>query len=139
MNKTDVACTIKIYLRSYAISAKIGDMLYSRCHNACDPNLLRVVDGQFDGRYFETESAFIASKIKVLNEGLKTHIVIIDVGRLNGKLRALWEGIRHTPAVVLCGRKFEGSKPSIQAINQLLLRDKIEEREFSQPIETTIH
>jgi hypothetical protein len=96
--------TIEIYVRSFSINDNFEALIYGARHTICAPELLEQETGKFQGRALEPESAALLSDLADLRKVMKNEIRIVDIGRIRGRLMALRNGVRRTPAVIHNGK-----------------------------------
>ena len=112
--------TIEIYVRSFSLADNIDALIYGARHTVCAPELLQQETANFKGRALEPESAALLSDLSALRKEMKNEIRIIDIGRLRGRLTALRNGIRKTPAVIYNGKVHVGLVNSRTVVQNLV-------------------
>lgn len=100
--------TIEIYIKSFSIADNIDALIYGARHTICAPELLQQEMAEFKGRALEPECAALLSDLADLRKQVNNEIRIVDIGRLRGRLTALRNGVRRTPAVVYDGKVHVG-------------------------------
>jgi hypothetical protein len=111
---------IEIYVRSFSLADNIDALIYGARHTICAPELLQDEAAQFKGRVLEPESAALLSDLAVHIHQKQNEIRIVDTGRLRGRLEALKNGIRKTPAVIHNGKVHVGLANSRTVVQNLV-------------------
>lgn len=115
--------TIQIYVRSFSMADNLDALIYGARHTVCAPELLQGEAANFKGRALEPESAALLNDLAVHINQKKIETRIIDTGRLRGRLAALRNGVRKTPAVILNGKVHVGLANSRTIVKNLVTED----------------
>ena len=115
--------TIKIFVRSFSMADNLDALIYGARHTICAPELLQQEMAEFKGRTLEPECAALLSDLAVLRKQANSEIKVVDIGRLRGRLTALRNGVRKTPAVIYNGIVHVGLTNSKAVVRSLYLED----------------
>ena len=111
---------IEVYVRSFSLAHNFEALIYGARHTVCAPELLQQEAANFKGRALEPESAALLSDLATLRKGMMNEVRIVDIGRLRGRLMALRNGIRKTPAVIYNGKTHIGLANSRMVVQNLI-------------------
>jgi len=113
---------IEVFVRSYSVDAGIdvGTLREMSQHTICAPDvwegLYKAYGPKFKGRLLPPEDQEVLRKLETLTTKFHEEIKIYDVSRAFDKMKAVKQGIRKTPTVIVQGKKYEG----LEKISQLI-------------------
>ncbi len=114
---------IEIYVRSFSLADNIDALIYGARHTICAPELLQGEMAEFKGRALEPESAALLNDLAIHIKQKNDEIRIVDSGRLRGRLAALRNGVRKTPAVIHNGKVHVGLANCRTVVQNLATED----------------
>lgn len=113
---------IEVFVRSSSVNAEIdvGTLREMSLHPYCAPGswegLYKAYGLKFKGRLLAPEDHTVLEKLEILANKFHDKIKIYDVSRALDKMKAIKQGIRKTPTVIIQGKKYEG----LEKISQLI-------------------
>jgi len=113
---------IEVFVRSSSVSAEIdvGTLREMSLHSYCAPGawegLLKSYGSKFKGRVLPPEDHAVLEKLEMLANKFHDEIKIYDVSRTSDKIKAMRQGIRKTPTVIVQRKKYEGLEKILQLI-----------------------
>lgn len=111
---------VEVYLKTYSIPGNIEEYTHASSHTYCAPDMIDGVRGQsgFKGRIVKAECKELLSEVKS-NLKKNQDIVLYDVGRSQGLIKAITAGVWKTPAVIINGEKYIGQNAAMTALHSL--------------------
>jgi hypothetical protein len=112
---------IEVFVRSSSVhpDIDIGTMREMSMHTHCAPGawegLLKNY-GKFKGRLLSPDDQEILQKLEILANKFHDEIKVYDVSRSLDKVKAMRQGIRKTPTVIVQGKKYESLEKILQLI-----------------------
>lgn len=112
---------VQVFIKSEGIPKDIESIQDAHHHTYCAPGMTSRVMGlsDFDGRIVEPACAPLLSDLSTLPDEWAEHILIYDLGRLHGRLKAALAGIWKTPAIIVAGEKHIGLPAARRALREL--------------------
>jgi len=113
---------IEVFVRSYSVDAGIdvGTLREMSSHAYCAPNLwerlVKAYGSKFKGRLLLSEDQQVLQKLEILTNKFHEEVKIYDISRAFDKMKAVKQGIRKTPTVIVQGKKYEGLEKIAQLI-----------------------
>jgi hypothetical protein len=111
---------IEVFVRSSSVYVDIETVREMSQHSYCAPGawqgLLKNYGSKFKGRILSPEDQEVLEKLEMLANKFHDEVKIFDVSRALDKIRAVKQGIRKTPTVIIQGKKYEG----LEKISQLI-------------------
>jgi len=108
---------VEVYLKSYPCAGDTELYIYSQHHTYCAPELGRMAAGMLsNGRVFSMECVTLLPVLTRIMKAQPQAIRLYDVGRMEGKLRALRQRVFRDPAMVVDGKKYVGVEQCKQAL-----------------------
>jgi len=112
---------IEVFVRSSSVHANIdiGTIREMSLHPICAPGTWEALlkdYGKFKGRILPSEDQEVLRKLETLTNKFHDKAKIYDVSRLSDRMKAIKQGIRKTPTVIVQGKKYEG----LEKISQLI-------------------
>lgn len=90
------------------------------CASGTWQDLVKDYASKFKGRILTPEDQEVLEKIEKLTSKFHDKVRIYDVSRISDKMKAIKEGIRRTPTVIVQGKKYE----SLKEVERLLLNSE---------------
>lgn len=112
---------IEVYVRSSSVTPNVDieTIREMSMHTHCAPGawegLLKEY-GKFKGRILSSDDQEVLEKLEMLTNRFNDEVKVYDVSRALDKIRAVKQGIRRTPTVIIQGKKYEG----LEKISQLI-------------------
>lgn len=109
-------------MRSSSVTPNIdiGTMREMSMHAYCAPGawegLLKNYGSKFKGRILPPDDHEVLGKLEMLANKFHDEVKIYDVSSAFDKMKAVKQGIRRTPTVIVQGKKYEG----LEKISQLI-------------------
>ena len=113
---------IEVFVRSSSVDANIdvGTLREMSQHTICAPGvwegLYKAYGPKFKGRILLSEDQKVLGKLEILTNKFHEEVKIYDISRAFDKMKAVKQGIRKTPTVIVQGKKYEGLEKIAQLI-----------------------
>ena len=122
MKVTSDPFMIEVFVRSSSVDASVNieTLREMSQHSYCAPGvwqgLLKDYGSKFKGRILPPEDHEVLEKLEMLANKFHDKVKIYDVSHALDKMKAMKQGIRKTPTVVIQGKIYEG----LEKISQLM-------------------
>ena len=113
---------IEVFVRSSSVhtGAEIETLREMSQHTYCAQGtweaLLKDYGSKFKGRILPPEDHEVLEKLEKLANKFRDEIKVYDVSHTLDKIKAIKQGIRRTPTVIIQGKKYEG----LEKISELI-------------------
>jgi len=112
---------IEVFVRSSSISSNvdISTIREMSQHPICAPGAwegLVKEYGRFKGRILPSEDQEVLGKLELLANKFHEGVKVYDVSRVTDKMKAMKQGIRKTPTIIVQGQRYEGLEKILQLI-----------------------
>ena len=107
---------VEIYIKTLTYNRDVRRLVYQTKFVSCTQTHFHLPDDGWVGRILDADSARVMDAASRLPAQLANSLRIIDVSRLDGRVRAWRMGVRQVPALAFEGQIFCGVSQVIQAL-----------------------